>query len=294
MQTNQIKELKVSSIVLGENSRIAQTQADLTDLMQSIKKEGLLQPIGVRKKGKYYEVMFGNRRFEAVKKLGWATIPATIFDVKSDSEFLIKNLTENFKRKSTTAYEEARAYRTLMGYGLTQSEIGARLGVNQKRIDYALSAETIFTPADMKSIVTGTNSPGRGKVAGAVAKKIATMRTSSAKTNNVITKNTAKKLLDMAKEGKVNLENLNSVSSMLEAGYDLSKALKATSNIEMVTVRFFMPTKTAKALEKKHSLLIEDYIVKLLMRKKELKVKPRDLTAKRLSGEGKPYTRARI
>jgi ParB family chromosome partitioning protein len=104
----EVVKLKISEVVLKDNSR-GQIGDDLSELMSSIKTHGLLQPIGVikSKRGKKYEVVYGNRRYNAVKKLGIKTIQAVILKV-NDADKLILNLVENIQRKDVPVSEQAR------------------------------------------------------------------------------------------------------------------------------------------------------------------------------------------
>ena len=108
-----LKRVKISDIDFTENSRSA--GKDLSELMASIKSEGLKQPVIIcenfktNKKRKPWILVAGNRRIGAVKGLGLKTIDA-IFDdkLKNKADFLITNLTENMQREDISAYELGR------------------------------------------------------------------------------------------------------------------------------------------------------------------------------------------
>src|SRR3990167_3768361 len=119
-----VVEVELKKIDQNENSRVVYKENDITELMQSIKKEGLLQPIGVRKTDDGYEAVWGNRRILAAKKLGWVTIPANVVDnadSENDRDFI--NLAENIKRQNTSVSEEGRLYLAMMDRGLKKEEI---------------------------------------------------------------------------------------------------------------------------------------------------------------------------
>ncbi|PSL45934.1 Effector of nucleoid occlusion Noc [Salsuginibacillus halophilus] len=106
----------------------------IQELAQSIKTHGLLQPITVRERGGIYEIVAGERRFRAVKSLGWSTIPALIKEF-DDTITASLALIENLQRESLTAVEEATAYAQLIELqGLTQESLAQRLGKGQSTI----------------------------------------------------------------------------------------------------------------------------------------------------------------
>lgn len=129
-----ISDLRIQDIYLAKNSRMDIRDEELAGLMQSIKETGLLQPIGVIKNGKGYEVCFGNRRFLACSKLGHKRIPCIVFKKTTDADVDIKNLTENLQRRNITLIEAGRYMDILQKSGLTSREIAVRLGVNSSYV----------------------------------------------------------------------------------------------------------------------------------------------------------------
>lgn len=100
----EISVLKPSRLILRKDV------GDLTNLSNSIKEKGLLQPILVRNKQEYYEIIAGRRRYEACKKLGWRKIICHIVEL-DDKEAFEVSLVENIQRKTLNPIEEAEAYR---------------------------------------------------------------------------------------------------------------------------------------------------------------------------------------
>ena len=76
--------------------------AALRDLAKSMKQEGLIQPITVRKVGNAYELVVGERRLRAAHILGWATIDARVIDI-TDEDAAVKGLIENLQRADLAA-----------------------------------------------------------------------------------------------------------------------------------------------------------------------------------------------
>lgn len=90
----------------------------IQDLEQSIKSYGLLQPILVRPKNDRYEVVFGNHRYYAARRIEEVTtIPVIVKDV-SNSDALILALTENIQRAPMNPYDEGSAYKRILGEGV--------------------------------------------------------------------------------------------------------------------------------------------------------------------------------
>jgi len=100
----------------------------VTELTRSIGSIGLLQPLLVRNNGKSYEVIFGNHRLEACKRLGMTNLPVVIRSFSDDEAFLAR-LAENLLRNTfVNPIEEAEGYKMLMLKGWTINAIGQRIG----------------------------------------------------------------------------------------------------------------------------------------------------------------------
>jgi ParB family transcriptional regulator, chromosome partitioning protein len=109
-------------------------QEKLQELTQSIKTYGLLQPVMVRRSGRGYQLVVGERRLLACKSLGWQTITATIKEL-SDSAMATIALIENLQREDLNYLEEAEGYARLMAqFNLTQEVLAQRLGKSQSTI----------------------------------------------------------------------------------------------------------------------------------------------------------------
>ena len=118
-----IKNIKHSSVTLRDIDR-----GIVEDLANSIRANGLLQPILVRPNGSSYEVIFGHHRLEACQLLGWATIDAIVRDISSDESFLTQ-VVENLQRNlEINPVNEANGYVALVDKGWTVDEIAKRIG----------------------------------------------------------------------------------------------------------------------------------------------------------------------
>lgn len=135
-----LTELPLETIVPNpQQPRAHFAPEELAELAASITRHGVLQPIVVARTAGGYELVAGHRRVLAARLAGKTSIPAVIRDDASDRLELA--LVENIQRSDLNALEEARAYRLLMEtYGLTQAQLGERVGRSQPTIANTLRA----------------------------------------------------------------------------------------------------------------------------------------------------------
>src|SRR5579884_1315115 len=105
----------------------------LQELADSMDFNGLATPILLRPVGERYVIVAGERRYRAAKLLGWETIPADVRDIRRDDAAWL-TLTENLAREDLAPLEEARAYEAALASGITQAELGRRVGRSQSAI----------------------------------------------------------------------------------------------------------------------------------------------------------------
>src|SRR5438552_12070768 len=86
------------------------TPEDLQDLANSMKEEGLLQPVLVRRSNDSFQLVSGERRYRAAKLLNWPTIEAKVVQTVSEAEAAAKSLVENLQRKDLNPIEEAEGF----------------------------------------------------------------------------------------------------------------------------------------------------------------------------------------
>jgi ParB family chromosome partitioning protein len=135
----------------------------LQELIESIRSEGLIQPIIVRVKAGRYELIAGERRLRACQQLLLKTIPARILDV-TDSASAILALVENLQRSDLNSIEEALGYASLMrDFGLTQEAVAERLG--KARASIANSLRLLQLDREIQGYLSkGQLSTGHAKV----------------------------------------------------------------------------------------------------------------------------------
>jgi ParB family chromosome partitioning protein len=142
----------------------------LSELAESIKRHGLLQPVIVtRAPGGGYHLVAGERRWRASRQAGLTRIPAVIRDAGGDSDVLTLALIENLQREDLTAIEEARAYQHLRSeLGLSQEEIAERVGRDRSTV--ANSLRLLQLPPEVQQLVDdGALSAGHGRALAGVA-----------------------------------------------------------------------------------------------------------------------------
>jgi ParB/RepB/Spo0J family partition protein len=111
---------------------------ELRELAESIRDNGLLQPIKVRPTERGYELVYGHRRVAAMRLLGWTRCEAIVEEV-DNRDSLVQSLVENLQREDLDVLDEARSYRSLVERGYTLSEIAELVKKPQGRISNRLS-----------------------------------------------------------------------------------------------------------------------------------------------------------
>lgn len=131
--------IKISQIVPNKDQpRKLFKEAELSELSDSIKQNGILQPLLVRKKGTKYEIVAGERRYQAAKLAGLEEVPVIIKDI-SDAEVFKLALIENLQRADLSPLEEARGYKQLIKErSLTQDEVAKLVSKSRSAVTNTL------------------------------------------------------------------------------------------------------------------------------------------------------------
>ena len=150
-----VVSLNVGLLVPNKSQpRAVFSESELTALADSIRENGILQPINVRKCGADYEIVSGERRLRAAKMCGLEEVPCIVIDV-DDEKSAVLALIENIQRKDLSYFEEAVAIDKLIKfYGLTQEEAAARLGKAQSTIANKLRLLK-FSDAERNLLIKG-------------------------------------------------------------------------------------------------------------------------------------------
>jgi ParB family chromosome partitioning protein len=134
----------------------------LDELVQSIRENGVLQPVIVQKKEKGYELVVGERRWRASQKANLKKIPVIVREV-SETRSLEIALIENIQRQDLNPIEEAEAYARLGDdFGLTQEQLAKRLGKSRVAITNTLRLLNL-SPAVKQDLISGRLTAGHAR-----------------------------------------------------------------------------------------------------------------------------------
>ena len=135
----------------SEQPRTRFTEENLEELTQSIRANGIVQPIVVRRQGSSYQIVAGERRWRAAQRAGLQKISAVVKEV-SDDKLLELALIENIQRQELNPIEEAKAYKNLINtVGLTQELVAERVGKNRTLITTSL--RLLKLPDDIQKLI---------------------------------------------------------------------------------------------------------------------------------------------
>lgn len=198
--SKQVKEVEIDEIDVKDNTRLNDDTSGFEDLMQSIKDNGLLQPVGV-----------------------W-----NIEDL-TEEDYLTINIIENIHRKDISPFELSKAVRALMAVGLNIGQIAVRISQPKSRI---ISVMTLTKERDIidefkSSSFIGENKRNKlGKLPFAVINAIASART---------TKANKKSLIDFAKERELSVRETRIIMELLSSGLTFAKAKQLFNKLDLVT-----------------------------------------------------------
>lgn len=140
----------------------------LEELAQSIRANGVLQPILVRRWGDGYQIISGERRYQACKIVGLTRIPAVLRDL-NEQQTLLAGLIENIQRENLNPVEEASTLRQIiLEFGLTHDELARRLGRSRSALTNRL--RLLSLPAHVQQLIAN------GRISAGHAKMLAGLR----------------------------------------------------------------------------------------------------------------------
>lgn len=148
-----IEQVEIASIQPNKyQPRSIFSEEKIEELARTIHTHGVIQPIVIRKiEENRYEIIAGERRYRAMKLLGWSEVPAIIRNL-DDKETASIALIENLQREELTAIEEAYAYEKLLElHSLTQEALAQRLGKGQSTI--ANKLRLLKLPEEIKQAI---------------------------------------------------------------------------------------------------------------------------------------------
>ncbi|MGI0012562.1 MAG: ParB/RepB/Spo0J family partition protein [Nitrososphaera sp.] len=161
---------EVISVPLSKlaNSRLnaRKDTGDITELVDSVKQEGILQPLLVRPKDGKFEIIIGSRRYAAAKKCGLAAVPAIIKEM-TDEEAVVTSLTENLQRNNLEPRELGEAIDVLSNkFNYSQAKIAKALGISPQRVSQIDTAYKLLVKFEDQKISVSLNPPKEDRQAG--------------------------------------------------------------------------------------------------------------------------------
>ena len=159
---NQTNKAAIKDLIPNKDQpRTTFDEAALEELALSIRSKGVLQPLLVRPKGKKYEIIAGERRYRAAQLAGLEEVPIIIREF-SDQETLEIALIENLQREDLNPLEEARGYKNLLEFGITQDEAAQAVGKARSTVTNALRLLNL-SPNAQQALEEATISAGHAR-----------------------------------------------------------------------------------------------------------------------------------
>jgi ParB family chromosome partitioning protein len=200
-------------------------EAKLSELSASIMEKGVIEPLIVKRSDLGgYELIAGERRLRASKLAGLSHVPVVVSDV-TDEESLELAVIENIQREDLNAIEEAEAYKTLMGFGLTQDDVAKKVG--RERATVANYLRLLKLPVEVKDeMAKGLLSMGHARALLSLEHNVAAMRELA---REIITKSlsvrTTEALVNRRLKGAPIKPGRKGSSAMSEVEEELRRAL---------------------------------------------------------------------
>lgn len=231
----EIREVRVKDIQVVENIRQAPLKEDLTDLMESIKANGLLQPIGVKEARDGYLLIWGFRRLTAFKKLGYNDIPAVIFKRQdedlSEEDFLIINAVENLHQKNINLTELGRICKYFRKKNMSTSEIASKLSIPKSRVKIALdSFGCIPDKYRDKVSVIPSGKRTKGVIGSITSSAVIRLRN--------VTKEQREDVFDWVRAEEKTALEVQILGSLIREGMALKEAMNQVDKYKLVEFRF--------------------------------------------------------
>ncbi|MBI5417791.1 ParB/RepB/Spo0J family partition protein [Candidatus Poribacteria bacterium] len=254
-----IQEVNLDDIIPQKNQpRRNFDEEKIKELMASIKEQGLIQPIIIKKSAtaNKYDLIAGERRYRAIKALGMGKIPAIVKDV-TDEKMLELALIENIQREDLNSIEEAEAYeRLLVQFSLTQEDVAKKVGKDRATITNTL--RLLKLPDIVKKmIIENKISPGHGRaLLGipqiekqiAIAREIENKGLSVRQTENLIKTLLSHKKQNEDKKVKEDLE-IKDLENNLKKHFGTKVLIKSKGDKGILEINYFSLDDLRRILE---------------------------------------------
>lgn len=149
----QIRDIPVSKILPNPaQPRLSYEEDSLTELAESIREHGVLQPILVRPAGTQFELIAGERRWRASRMAGLDTIPAVVLEYDEETALEV-SIIENLQREDVSPLEEAAMYRKMLVLGYSIRQLAAKIGKDKGYVENRLRLAD--APPEVRDLVAG-------------------------------------------------------------------------------------------------------------------------------------------
>lgn len=228
---NILKDVPLSAIHVVDNTRLEKSDDAFTELMQSIKQHGLLEPIGV-----------------------WG------IDKLDTEEFIVKNLIENIHREGITPFELSKACRELQKLGLNSGEIAVRLSLAKSKVDSIINLTGSFPQETLRhtAFVSGKNR--KGKIPISVLNRISHL-------SRVEGGEGVKKLVKAVRDKQWGMTEVSMVNELVKGGLSVDKAIDKRDDYLVITPTLVL---NKKVVEKAGVVINTKYIRAVLNGKEKL------------------------
>ena len=252
------KEIAIDEIEVLENIRTQTSGINLTELMESIKQEGLKTPIFVTDKaklggGKGYVLVFGFRRLTACKKLGWKKIQAMYDPGLTRPDIFVLNSLENIQREDITPIELGRMVETLTKTGMTTTEVAVRVGKPHGQIKTALELYQELPEKYREKVAYGGTRRKKATIPAEVAKRVLETR---------LGQKEKEQLLHEVLERELSLKEVNLAVKFVSAGLGVKEAVKSLKEISVVSVDIPFETEKLEQIKDKYDDMTVTKVIK--------------------------------
>jgi ParB family chromosome partitioning protein len=224
---------------------------NLKELMASIKEKGILEPIIVRKKDERHEIIAGERRYIASKRLGLKEIPCIEMNV-SDNEAMEIALIENIQRKNLNAFEEADGLKALSEmYGYSHEQIAVKVGKARSTVTEIVNISKI--PEDVRNVCRENNIESRSTILEISKQK---------------NKDDMYRLLYQINKRELKREDTRDLSKIIKGKQGREKPFVYSYVEKEKTYKLKLEIKKAKVTKEEIIVILEDILMKLRFDKK--------------------------
>ena len=221
--TSKIEQITQKALIgeLARNKYQPRTtfeESKLDELANSIKKNGIIQPIAVRKNkssSEPYEIIAGERRWLAAQKAGLHEVPITILDL-NDSETLEVAIVENIQREDLNAIEEAKGYKRLNEeFGYDQDKIAVMMSRSRSHISNTL--RLLNLPKDIIAMIE------QGELTAGQARPLIGMPNASSIAEEIVAKKLSARSIENIKKKKINSFTID--PNVFDAQRDIERSI---------------------------------------------------------------------